>query len=243
MGSSVFKVLHSVSMNLSDMLTLILYRDENIIVLNKPSGIAVHRTSKGDPSLEDGFAQLQFGQKRNPALAHRLDKLTSGCLVLGRNAGALTRLGKLFASGKIRKRYLALVIGGPKESKGVISIPITRVDLGRGKWEFRCDATGQEAITHYEVLKASATHSLLSLTPITGRTHQLRLHCQAMGCSIMGDIFYGGGEGPLMLHAFQVMIPTGSGCARVDVNAPLPDYMAQALAQHSMSIPAPMAWE
>ena len=218
----------------------VLYRDSAVIVLNKPAGIAVHRTPKGDECLEDYFSALRFGAARNPALAHRLDKETSGCLVLGREAGALTRLGKLFQTGRIAKRYLALVQGEPEAAHGVFSRPIVRIDLGRGKWEFRCTEDGQEAHTEYTILERSAGHSILGLVPLTGRTHQLRLHCQAMGCPIQGDAFYGDGVGALMLHAYQVMIPPGSGQPCVEVTAPLPEPFLAALSQNGMAVPQPI---
>jgi tRNA pseudouridine32 synthase / 23S rRNA pseudouridine746 synthase len=217
----------------------VLYRDDHMIILNKPTGIAVHRTPKGDENLESYFSALTFERTNPPMLAHRLDKLTSGCLVLGRHGKSIAHLGKLFTQGRIKKCYVALVLGYPPDVAGVFSRPIMRVDLGRGKWEFRCSPDGQEAITEYRVLAKSATHSLLSLSPLTGRTHQLRLHCQALGCPIVGDVFYGGGEGQLLLHAFQVHIPASGGYERVDATAPLPEYFLAAL--EAQGIAAPIA--
>lgn len=111
----------------------VLYRDDAVIVVDKPAGLSVHRTPKGDENLEDYFGALRFGLAQAPALAHRLDKETSGCLVLGRDRKALARLGHLFQQGRVTKRYIALVIGGPREDEGVVSQPIRRFDLGRGK--------------------------------------------------------------------------------------------------------------
>lgn len=219
------------------VLASILYKDAAVIILNKPTGIAVHRTPKGDPCLEAHFHALKFGLPRAPALAHRLDKMTSGCLVLGRNTGSLARLGKLFESGRIAKRYIAIVSGAPVEARGRVSRPIKRIDLGRGKWEFTCADDGQEAHSDYEVLASSGAHSLLSLWPRTGRTHQLRLHCQALGCPIVGDVFYGGGEGSLMLHAYQVMIPSGSGQPRIECHAPFPDHMHAFMLHQRFAVP------
>jgi tRNA pseudouridine32 synthase/23S rRNA pseudouridine746 synthase len=221
------------------VLASVLYRDDHSIILNKPTGIAVHRTPKGDENLESYFSALTFERSNPPMLAHRLDKLTSGCLVLGRHAKSIAHLGKLFTQGRIKKRYVALVLGHPPEASGTFSRSILRVDLGRGKWEFRCSPEGQEAITEYRLLAKSPTHSLLSLSPLTGRTHQLRLHCQALGCPIVGDVFYGGGEGQLLLHAFQVHIPSATGYAQIDVTAPLPDYFDAALEAQGLAPPAP----
>lgn len=219
------------------VLASILYKDAGVIILNKPTGIAVHKTPKGDPCLEAHFQVLKFGLPRAPALAHRLDKMTSGCLVLGRDRGSLARLGKLFESGRISKRYIAIVSGIPPLTKGTVSKSIKRIDLGRGKWEFTCADDGQEAHSDYEVLARSETHSLLSLWPRTGRTHQLRLHCQALGCPIVGDMFYGGGDGALMLHAYQVMIPSGSGQPRIECSAPFPEHMLTFMTQQGFALP------
>lgn len=216
------------------MLAAVLYRDERLIVLNKPAGIAVHRTPRGDESLEDYFAVLAPDADRAPSLAHRLDKETSGCLVLGRTRDALAHMGKLFEQGKVKKHYLALVKGRPVEASGRFSRAIRRFDLGRGKWEFRCDASGQEAHTDYETLSFSGTHALLRLSPLTGRTHQLRLHCQAMGCSIVGDKFYGEGEGPLLLHAAEIAIPLRHKEPLLVVHAPLPSYFHDALRMYGL---------
>ena len=213
----------------AQMLAAVLYRDNDIIVVNKPAGLPVHRTPKGDENLEDYFGALTFEAAQPPLLAHRLDKETSGCLVLGRHKQALARLGKKFAEGKIRKRYLALVIGAPSAASGQISRPIRRFDLGRGKWEFRIAEDGQEAVTDYETMGAGEGYTLLSMHPRTGRTHQLRLHAQALGCPILGDVFYGGqepGVERLFLHAESIRIPSGKEMY-IEVKAPLPEYFEE----------------
>ena len=211
------------------MLESVLYRDADIIVVNKPAGLPVHRTPKGDENLEQYFDALRFDAAQPPLLAHRLDKETSGCLVLGRHKQVLARLGKQFADGKIRKRYLALVKGAPHEANGQISRPMRRFDLGRGKWEFRLAEDGQEAITDYETLKAGEGYTLLAMHPRTGRTHQLRIHAQALGCPILGDAFYGGAEpgvDRLFLHAESIRIPNGKE-TYLEVKAPLPEYFEE----------------
>lgn len=213
----------------------VLHRDDALIILNKPAGIAVHRTPKGDENIEQYFDALKFGEALPPSLAHRLDKETSGCLVLGRNRKALARLGHLFMQGRVSKRYLALVTAVPSEMSGQISRPIKRVDLGRGKWEFVIADDGQEAVTDYRVIAHSDTHALLSMEPKTGRTHQLRLHCQALGCPILGDRFYGGereGVERLHLHASHVSIPYDK--TPVEAEAPLPEYFEASLASYGL---------
>ena len=105
-----------------------------MLVIDKPAGIAVHKGPKGGESLEDSFDALRFGLPRNPALAHRLDRETSGCLVLGRHHKALEKLGLLFKQGKIAKTYWALVEGGPEADEGLIDLPLGRLDATRGWW-------------------------------------------------------------------------------------------------------------
>src|ERR1700722_9502126 len=109
---------------LDDLQTRLLYRDALMLVLDKPAGIAVHRGPKGGISLEAGFSALRFGLPRDPALAHRLDRDTAGCLVLGRHHKALEKLGLLFKQGKINKTYWAIVEGGPHDDEGLIDLPL-----------------------------------------------------------------------------------------------------------------------
>src|SRR5271157_1785974 len=112
----------------------LLYRDALILVLDKPAGIAVHKGPKGGDNFEASFHHLRFGLPRNPALAHRLDRDTSGCLVLGRHHKALEKLGLLFKQGKVEKIYWAVVVGGPAQDEGLIDLPLGRLDAGRGWW-------------------------------------------------------------------------------------------------------------
>lgn len=120
----------------------LLYRDALMLVLDKPAGVPVHRGPKGGASFEDAFRWLRFGLPRDPALAHRLDRDTSGCLVLGRHRKALERLGLLFRQGKIEKTYLAIVEGRPAAVEGLIDLPLGRRDAERGWW-MKVDPAGQ----------------------------------------------------------------------------------------------------
>lgn len=168
----------------------ILYRDAMMLVLDKPAGIAVHATGHDKLALDQSFHFLQFGLPRKPELAHRLDRGTSGCLVLGRHRQALIKLGKMFENKKIEKTYLAVVVGVPAEREGIINRPILKTGHG-ALWTLRLDPEGQESITHYKTLATDGTLSLLEMSPKTGRTHQLRLHAAyALGCPIVGDPFY-----------------------------------------------------
>ena len=121
------------NMTPEEMVSRLLYRDGLMLVIDKPAGFAVHRGPKGGESLEDHFDALRFGLPRSPALAHRLDRDTSGCLVLGRHRKALAQLGKLFKAGAIAKVYWALVESGPEPAEGRIELPLGRLDVSRGR--------------------------------------------------------------------------------------------------------------
>ena len=129
----------------------VLYRDALMIVIDKPPGMAVHRGPKGGASLEDWFVALRFGLPRAPALAHRLDRDTSGCLVLGRHRKALAHLGALFKHGRVGKTYWAVVEGGPEAEEGEIDLPLGRLDATRGWW-MKPDQKGLPAKTRWKVL-------------------------------------------------------------------------------------------
>ncbi len=134
-----------------EMLARLLYRDGLMLVIDKPAGFAVHRGPKGGESLEDHFDVLRFGLPRAPALAHRLDRDTSGCLVLGRHRKALALLGKLFKQGKVGKTYWAVVEGSPGADEGRIDIPLGKLDEQRGWW-MKPDPNGQPAETTWKVM-------------------------------------------------------------------------------------------
>jgi tRNA pseudouridine32 synthase / 23S rRNA pseudouridine746 synthase len=215
-----------------DLVSRLLHRDGLALIVDKPAGLPVHRGPKGGDNLEDHFDQLRFGLPRAPALAHRLDKDTSGCLVLGRHRKALDRLGKLFKSGHVEKTYWAVVEGGPEADEGEIALALSRLDAERGWW-MRVDPSGLPASTRWRVLGRGAGLALLELEPRTGRTHQLRVHCQAMGWPILGDPIYGHGRRdgapPLHLHARRIAIPLQEGKPPVAAEAPAPEHMLAAI--------------
>src|SRR6266568_1070260 len=191
-----------------EMLARVLYRDGLMLVVDKPAGLSVHRGPKGGASLEDFFDALRYGLPRPPALAHRLDRDTSGCLVLGRHRKALAELGRLFKAGRVGKTYWAVVEGGPAEDEGRIDLPLGRKDATRGWW-MQHDPQGQPAVTTWKVMGRTSNLAWLALEPLTGRTHQLRVHCAAMGWPVVGDSVYGkaprsGGAG-LHLHAREIV--------------------------------------
>lgn len=229
----------------------LLYRDGLMLVINKPFGVPVHRGPaaadwKNAPDLESAFDALRFGLPRIPSLAHRLDRDTSGCLVLGRHRKALDKLGRMFKSGEIKKTYLAVIEGAPGAEAGEIDLPLGKRDPDRGWW-MKVDPDGLPSLTRWRVLGASATDSapltLVELSPVTGRTHQLRVHCAAMGWPILGDAVYGQAprfDGPgLHLHARSVTIPLYSGRPPIVATAPAPPHMAAMLAACGFAEPAP----
>ncbi|MSP67454.1 MAG: RNA pseudouridine synthase [Alphaproteobacteria bacterium] len=217
----------------SDLVARVLHRDAHMLVLDKPAGLPVHRGPKGGDSLEDYFDQLLFDLPRRPRLAHRLDRETSGCLVLGRHRKALARLGVLFAAGAVTKTYWAVVEGAPPARAGRIDLALARRSPERGWW-MKVAAAGQPAVTDYRVLGAGCGRAWLELTPRTGRTHQIRVHLAAIGCPVLGDAIYGraprAGGPPLHLHAQAVVVPLQPGQPVIEVAAPLPQHMAAAVA-------------
>jgi tRNA pseudouridine32 synthase/23S rRNA pseudouridine746 synthase len=249
-----------------EIMARVLYRDGLMLVVDKPAGFAVHRGPKGGASLEDFFPALRYGLPRAPSLAHRLDRDTSGCLVLGRHRKALAELGRLFTTGRVGKTYWAVVEGGPAEDEGRIELALGRLDATRGWW-MKADAAGQPAVTTWRVLGRSIAESAassavlapepppqpsptrgegaggasgassiqqqnltwLALEPLTGRTHQLRVHCCEMGWPIVGDAIYGNaprhGGPPLHLHSREVVVPLYKNRDPVRVSAPVPVHM------------------
>jgi tRNA pseudouridine32 synthase/23S rRNA pseudouridine746 synthase len=219
-----------------EMAARLLYRDGLMLVIDKPAGYAVHKGPKGGESLEDHFDALRFGLPRRPALAHRLDRETSGCLVLGRHRKALAQLGALFKQGKVGKTYWAAVEGGPAQDEGCIELALGRLDDKRGWW-MKPDPAGQPAVTAWKVMGRHGGLTWLALEPLTGRTHQLRVHCAAMGWPILGDSIYGtqaslrrlrkedaqrSGGPPLHLHSREVVVPLYKNREAIRVSAPVP---------------------
>ena len=212
----------------------LLYRDGMVLVFNKPAGVAVHAGPKGGASLEDDFDALRFGLPRRPSLAHRLDRDTAGCLVLGRHHKALETLGLLFKQGKIAKTYWAIVAGEPGGEEGTIDLPLGRLDDKIGWW-MKVDPNGQKSLTLWRVkgrgIWRRAPIAWLELEPKTGRTHQLRVHCASQGWPIFGDPIYGArAELPLQLLARKVIVPLSKSKPPIAVEAPAPPHMLEALA-------------
>ena len=195
------------------------------MVLDKPPGLAVHAGPSGGPSVEDWFPRLSR-RKDGPWLAHRLDADTSGCLVIALRRAALHAAQAAFASGDVRKTYWAVVRGHPAGEAGTINAPLRRLTGPRG-WRMVVDhKAGQPAVTDWYVRGRSDRATWLELTPKTGRTHQIRVHCATLGTAIIGDEHYGTGAGRLHLLARAIHLPLDPPVTAI---APVPLHMLAAL--------------
>lgn len=208
----------------------LLYQDHDILILNKPPGLA----TQGGTKLTLHVAQLiALWTPSIPHIVHRLDRQTSGVLIIALHPQAAAFLGEAFRARKITKIYWALVVGQPPHLEGEIALPLQKRP-GRQGEKMEIDADGKEAITHYRVIASDpkGAWSWLELSPHTGRTHQLRVHCAALGCPILGDGKYGGkqafpfGRTPLHLHARAVYFPHPCGKQQA-AEAPLPVHMQE----------------
>ena len=202
--------------------SLILYKDKEVCVINKPSGLAVQGGSKLPYSLDQMLESLRFGYPENPRLVHRLDKETSGVCVLARTRKAAHRLTQAFKDRNIHKVYWALCKGVPSVKKGTISFPLSKKKIG-GVEKMVPDDQGVPAETEYQVLEKSSGISLLEVRPLTGRTHQIRVHCAASGFPLLGDKKYGDKKDKyfLHLHAKSIQIPDEDGVL-FQIDAPIP---------------------
>ena len=202
----------------------ILFQDARFVVLDKPPGLPAHPGPAGGPSVEDVFPSLSR-RRDGPWLAHRLDADTSGCLVVALRRAALHAAQAAFADGRVRKTYWAVVTGHPRGQAGHISLPLLKIGERSG-WRMVADAKGAAAATDWRVLGQDARQTWLELHPQTGRTHQVRVHCAALGCPIVGDPVYGGEPGTLHLLARAISIPLDPPLA---ATAPPPVYMVDTL--------------
>ena len=190
----------------------ILFEDEFLVVLNKPAGTVVHPgAGHGTGTLVSGLLH-RFGRLSNiggverPGIVHRLDKETSGCLVVAKTDGAHRSLAAQFAGREVIKIYLALVCGTPQPRSGVIDASLARHPVNRKKMAVSLRDRGRQAVTEYRVLRIAETVSLLECRPRSGRTHQIRVHLKHIGCPIVGDLLYGrrGSFSRHMLHAWKL---------------------------------------
>jgi 23S rRNA pseudouridine955/2504/2580 synthase len=219
-----------------DLRARVLYRDDWVIVIDKPTGLAVQGGSGTTRHLDGMLDALAFDGER-PRLVHRLDRDTSGVLVLARTVLAARRLGETFRGKAARKYYWSVTVNVPSEPRGRIDAPLVKQDGPRGERMERDDDDGKPASSLFSVIDRAADKAAwVALWPLTGRTHQLRVHMASIGAPILGDAKYGGpdahiesdgvGKG-LHLHARRLILPHPSGKGRVDVTAPLPPHMRE----------------
>jgi tRNA pseudouridine32 synthase/23S rRNA pseudouridine746 synthase len=201
----------------------VLYIDAHLIVIDKPAGLAVHPGPKTPDSLERRLGELTFGFRRLPQPAHRLDRDTSGCLVLARHPKALRRLSSLFSEGMTEKTYLAVLGGRPAGDSGCVEASLRKISSAAEGWRMVAAEDGAPAVTDWRLLEWAGGQSHAEFRPRTGRTHQIRVHAALLGAPIVGDPVYGGAPAPRMfLHASRVRIPYAREGAPIDVTAPLP---------------------
>ncbi len=231
--------------------SLVIYKDKDILVINKPAGLAVQGGSKVVKHLDGMLPALQFDAKQVPRLVHRLDKDTSGVMLLARHSAAAAELQRGFVNKTIQKTYLALVVGVPNPYSGEIESNLDKVARGEDSREMvrSVDEDGKRAVTRYQTLEHLAKKmALVELEPITGRTHQLRVHMAEMKCPIVGDGKYGGGaahvkggvelSGRLHLQAWRIALPPMFGKPAREYKAPLAPHMAASLDALGLSLDA-----
>ena len=217
-----------------DLRDRVLYIDDDVLALNKPAGLAVQGGSKTHRHLDRYLPELTFGAKETPKLVHRLDKDTSGVLILARNGPSARSLTEKFRLRDVRKLYWALVVGIPEVRGGLIDVRLAKRG-GHGDEKMVEAENGKIAQTVYQVIDHAGRHlSLVAAEPLTGRTHQIRAHLAlALGTPIIGDGKYGGAEafpegvpegGRLHLHARAVLLPGNSG-QPILLEAPPSDHM------------------
>jgi len=201
----------------------VVYEDENVVVIDKPAGVLTH--SKG--ALNDEFTVAEFARSRTsygaetnrPGIIHRLDRDTSGVILVAKNEETAHYLQRQFSQRTVKKMYIAIVKGEPKEPTAMIDAPIARNP--KAPSTFRVDPKGKSATTKYEVLAADEGRSLVRLQPATGRTHQLRVHMAYIGTPIVGDKVYGTIDKRLYLHAHKLEV-TLPGGVRTVFTSPVP---------------------
>jgi tRNA pseudouridine32 synthase/23S rRNA pseudouridine746 synthase len=206
----------------------VLFIDGEAIVIDKPAGLAVHPGSKTRESLEDYLHHFRFGFQREPLPVHRLDRDTSGCLLLARNPKAHKRFQRAFEDKKVTKTYVAVLDGVPEGEEGTIDMPLGKVSSEEEGWRMVHDPAGRPSVSHWKVAAVRDGRAVLVFSPETGRTHQLRVHAaEGLGIPISGDPVYGAGRKPMLLHALSIRVER-EGKKPVEATAPLPPTFVNA---------------
>lgn len=211
----------------------VLFIDAEAIVIDKPSGLPVDSPRDGGLSLDNHLQGLTFGFQRWPVAVHRLDRDTSGCLLLSRNPKAQARFQAAFEAGTVAKRYIAVLDGVPEGESGLIDLALIKVSTVEAGWRMTGDAKGKPSRTHWRLLRVEGGQSLVEFRPETGRTHQIRVHAaEGLGCPVAGDPVYGkAGPHGMLLHAAELSVPRGAK-PPVHAIAPTPPRFAAAGFDH-----------
>lgn len=217
----------------------VIYEDKDIIVVNKPKGMVVH-PANGNPDGTLANAILAMckdslsgiGGEIRPGIVHRLDKDTSGLLIIAKNDEAHMKMSKQIQDRKVEKRYIVLVKGNVPDDEATINMPIARSKQDRKK--MAVDKDGKEAVTHFKVIKRYKNYTLLEIKIDTGRTHQIRVHMSYIGYPVVGDYTYSNGKNEFgivgqMLHARYLKFKHPITGKEISLEAPLPEYFEEVL--------------
>lgn len=226
-----------IKLKAQDIPVEIIYEDNDMIVVNKPKGLVVH-PGNGNPdgTLVNAIMNIckgslsGIGGEIRPGIVHRLDKDTSGLLIIAKNDMAHIRMSEQIKARKVKKTYIALVRGNVKENEATINMPIGRSQKDRKK--MAVSKNGKEAITHFKVLERFNGYTLLEVKIDTGRTHQIRVHLAEIGYPVVGDYIYSNGKNPFgikgqCLHAAELSFCHPITSKQMKLEAPLPEYFQE----------------
>jgi tRNA pseudouridine32 synthase/23S rRNA pseudouridine746 synthase len=205
----------------------IIFIDAEALVLDKPAGLPVDAPRRGGESIASRVDELKCGFRRPPTPMHRLDMDTSGCLLFARTARARASFQQAFETRVVEKYYVAVVAGEIGDESGVIELALNKTSSAEAGWKMISDPHGLEASTRWRRIAVHDGSTLVEFQPLSGRTHQIRIHArEAFGRGIVGDRVYGIPGGPMLLHASRLVVPRDRK-ETIDVSAPLPDHFGE----------------
>ncbi len=220
----------------------VLFENNDILIIDKPAGLAVHAGSGVDYGVIDAMRLLY--PQTEIELVHRLDRDTSGCLMLAKNRQALLAMQTLLRGNQLSKNYIAVVQGNWPRELTEITQPLQKFHLPNGERRVQVDASGKPALSKVRLLRGGKHYSVIQVELVTGRTHQIRVHCQSQGHAVCGDDKYGDSEfnrrlrqrriKRLMLHAASLELPHSDYTSEVVINAPLPAEFELLLGETSL---------